>query len=442
MVKVNITTLGCPKNQSDSTHLSRLLLSEGFISVENAGNADIILVNTCGFIEDAKKESVEEILRLSELKSNGRKLLVFGCLAERYRKELLKEIPEIDSIWGVGEEENIIKYCKRLIDSGDMVSNIPDKPFPPKPSSYAYIKIAEGCDRRCTFCVIPSIRGRFRSINPEIIIKEAEGYVNQGVRELILIAQDITGYGREFNGYDIIKLLKDISNISSNFWIRLLYLNPAGITDTLIDYIASEEKVQKYLDIPFQHSENKMLRLMGRGGTKKGNSKLIRQIRRSIPQVAIRTTLLVGFPGETEEDFRGLVDFIEDMRFDRLGVFKYSREEGTPASRFKEQVPERVKERRYAEIMERQALISLEKNKELIGRSFEAVVDEIDRDMAFGRLYSHAPEIDGVVFIENIEKGSIKVGDIVTIEISTALDYDLKGVFPSPFPSPRWGEEE
>lgn len=437
MVKINITTLGCPKNVVDSCRLSKAFLSEGFTCTDSIEEADILLVNTCGFIEDAKKESIDEILRLSELKKNGKKLLVFGCLAERYRKELFKEIPEIDSIWGIGEEHSIIEYCKDLYRSwvighrSSVESRFPITHSPsPISTSYTYLKIAEGCDRGCTFCVIPSIRGRFRSIHPETILKEAEGYVRQGVRELILIAQDITEYGKEFEEYSLTELLRDLSSIEGDFKIRLLYVNPQGITEKLIECIASEEKIQKYLDIPLQHSEDRILRLMGRRGTKKENTKLIIQIRRSIPQVAIRTTLIVGFPGETEENFLSLMDFVEDIRFDRLGVFKYSREEGTPASRLKEQVPERVKERRYAEIMKRQALISLEKNKELIGRSLDAVVDEVDGDIALGRLYSHAPEIDGVVIIEKIRDtgNSVKCGDILNVEITDAFDYDLKGI--------------
>lgn len=432
MVKVNITTLGCPKNVVDSIHLKRAFISEGFVYVDDLNDADILLVNTCGFIKEAKEESIEEILRLTKLKENGKKLLVFGCLAKRYRDELLKEIPEIDSVWGMGEEKRIIEDCKKLAGVRDFELEAYTQSLTSDSPSYAYLKIAEGCDKRCTFCVIPSIRGRFRSISPEDIIKEAEEYIEGGVRELILVAQDTTTYGKEFKGYNLLSLLKDIVSISGNFWVRLLYLYPIGITDELLEYIANEDKIQKYLDIPLQHSEDKILRLMGRRGTRKDYIRLIRNIRRRIPQIAIRTTFITGFPGETEENFYGLIDFIEDLRFDRLGVFKFSKEEGTPASRFKGQIPDRVKDRRFNEIMERQALISLERNRELIGKRYEAIIDEVDGDITVGRLYSHAPEIDGVVIIENNKDKKnqmpVKVGDIITVEIVDAFDYDLKAV--------------
>ncbi|MDI6801346.1 MAG: 30S ribosomal protein S12 methylthiotransferase RimO [Thermodesulfovibrionales bacterium] len=438
MIKINITTLGCPKNQVDSTHLTTRFESEGFVHVDDPNDADIIIINTCGFIKAAKEESVEEILNLAKLKAGGKKLIVFGCLAQRYRDELIKEIPEIDSIFGVGEEEKIIGYCKRAEEQKfvseerkDLLSGTFKLPSPR--SSYAYLKIAEGCNKKCTFCVIPSIRGRFRSIKYEEILKEAEGYVKSGVRELILVAQDITNYGKESEGHNLISLLKGLTSIDGDFYIRLLYLYPTEITDELLQFIANEPKVQKYLDIPLQHSEDKILRLMGRRGTRKEYIKLVRKIRKIIPGVALRTTFIVGFPGETEEDFNGLVDFIEEIRFDRLGVFKYSKEEGTAAAKLKGQVPEKVKDRRLDEIMRRQAAISLEKNKELIGKGYPAIVDEIDEDVAIARLYSHAPEIDGVVIIQRAEdRGQktdekIKIGDVVNVEIIDAYDYDLKG---------------
>jgi ribosomal protein S12 methylthiotransferase len=420
--------------------------------VDDPNNADIILVNTCGFIRDAKEESIEEILKLAKIKrgqgskvKSKKKLVVFGCLAKRYRDELMKEIPEMDAIFGVGEDSSIIEYCKGLAVAS---SQLPVASSQLPAASYAYLKIAEGCDKKCTFCVIPSIRGRFRSNPPEKILKEAEEHIENGVRELILVAQDITNYGKEFKNYNLISLLKDIAAIKGDFRIRLLYLYPTEITDELLECIAEEDKIQKYLDIPLQHSEDKILRLMGRRGTRKEYIKLIRNIRKTIPGVALRTTFIVGFPGETEDDFHGLVDFIEDIRFDRLGVFKYSKEEGTPSSKLKGHVPEKVKVKRLDEIMRRQAAISLEKNRELIGRKYEAIIDEIDGDIAIARLYCHAPEIDGVVIIQNTEHrrqrtedrkqrtdclsseclSSVKVGDLVTVEIVDAFDYDLKGI--------------
>lgn len=439
MVKVNITTLGCPKNQVDSENLLRLFDSDTFAYTDDIDESDILLINTCGFIREAKEESIEEILRLATAKNqNHKKLIVFGCLAKRYKDELIREIPEIDAIFGVGEEKEIIKYCKNLqLNKKDEVRNIKNSTNHPETSlsSYAYLKIADGCDRRCTFCVIPSIRGRFKSIDPEQIISNAEFHLSNGVRELILVAQDITSYGKDLKGYNLVSLLKDLASINGNFKIRLLYLYPSDISDELIALIAEEDKIQKYLDIPLQHSEDKILRLMGRRGTKKEYLKIIRKIRRSIPGVALRTSFIVGFPGETELDFQGLLDFNEEVRFDRLGVFKYSREEGTLAERYKSQIPEKVKERRYNEIMIRQAAISYEKNKELLGKTYEAIVDEIDGSVIIARLYSHAPEIDGVVIIQNLEEReqkkeglSLKVGDLVNVKIVDAYDYDVKGV--------------
>ncbi|MGO9015507.1 MAG: 30S ribosomal protein S12 methylthiotransferase RimO [Dissulfurispiraceae bacterium] len=437
LAKIHITTLGCPKNSVDSRHLSGAFTAEGFISVANADDADILLVNTCGFIKDAKEESIEEVLRLAQMKEDGRKLVVFGCLAARYRNELLKEIPEIDGIWGVGEETKIIEYCKKNMAIGYRQEAIGKRKIPiahrPSPiaSSYAYLKIAEGCDKKCTFCVIPSIRGAFRSIRPELIMAEASEYIKAGARELILVAQDITNYGKDLDRYDLVALLRDLASLPGDFYIRLLYLYPTAISEALIECIAEEDKIQKYLDIPLQHSEDKILRLMGRRGTRTGYRKLIRALRRRIPGIALRTTFIVGFPTETEEEFNGLIDFIEETRFDRLGVFKFSREESTPSATYKGQVPDKVKQRRFEEIMKRQALISLEINREIIGRRFRAIVDEAAEDVILARLYSHAPEIDGVVIIERAEtrecEDKLKAGDLVTVEITDAYDYDVKG---------------
>ena len=433
--KIHITTLGCPKNSVDSGHLAGGFTAEGFISVDNADDADILLVNTCGFIKDAKEESIEEVLRLAQMKEDGRKLIVFGCLAARYRNELLKEIPEIDGIWGVGEETKIIEYCKKNMARGNRHEEICKIPIACRPSpiasSFAYLKIAEGCDKKCTFCVIPSIRGAFRSVRPELIMAEASEYIKAGVRELILVAQDITNYGKDRDGYDLVALLRDLASLPGDFYIRLLYLYPTAISEALIECIAAEDKIQKYLDIPLQHSEDKILRLMGRRGTRTEYRKLIRTLRRRIPGIALRTTFIAGFPSETEEEFNGLIDFIEEIRFDRLGAFMFSKEEGTPSAAYKGQVPDKVKHRRFEEIMKRQALISLEINREIVGRRFRAIVDEVAEDVTLARLYSHAPEIDGVVIIERAEtRGSgdkLKAGELITVEITGAYDYDVKG---------------
>lgn len=457
MLNIYLTTLGCPKNQVDSEHLKRDFLSEGFILVESPDDADVFVVNTCGFIKDAKEESIDEIFSLIKKKAdflpemraenNGyKKLLVFGCLAQRYKHELKIEIPEIDALWGVAEEKEIIEYCKKL-DNFKIVNSCEEledyqaskKISSPGISSFAYIKIADGCDKKCSFCIIPSIRGRFKSTSPDNIIKEAEGFIRQGIKELILVAQDITNYGRDLKGYNLISLLNELVAIEGDFRIRLLYLYPTAVSDELIELIAANEKIYKYLDIPLQHSEDRILRLMGRRGTKKEYIKLLRSIRRKIPEIAIRTTFITGFPSETEEEFLSLMDFIEEMRFDSLGVFKYSKEDRTPAEKLKGQIPEKVKNRRYDEIMKRQAFISLQKNQEMISKKFRAVIDEIDGNLAIARLYCHAPEIDGVVIINNsgYEKDAavelqkswteIRTGDFINVEIIEAYDYDLGG---------------
>jgi len=442
MGKVSIVSLGCPKNLVDSDALLSGLMAEGFRYATDPDDADIVIVNTCGFIEEAKRESIEEILRLRHIKEEGKRLLVFGCLAKRYRDELFREIPEIDAIWGVGEGDRIVEYCRGLNCSvtkaaeafslqnsnRDGSVTFPESAEPLHPlisSSYAYLKIAEGCSRGCTFCVIPSIRGDYRSIEPDKVLRRAEGYIKSGIKELILVAQDTGSYGMEFHGYNLSCLLRDLTSISGEFWIRLLYLYPTSIDDELLTVIAGEDKVCKYLDIPIQHSEDRILRAMGRGGTKKLYARLIRTIREAVPDIVLRTTLIVGFPGETEEDFVGLRGFVEDMRFDRLGVFVYSKEEGTPASMMKGHVAKKVKEARRNEIMRIQSYISLEKNRSITGRIFRAIIDEADGGIAVARLYSQAPEIDGVVFVSNSRK--LKAGEFADVLIREAYDYDLKG---------------
>ena len=426
MKNFTVITLGCPKNTVDSRHLINELTAEGFFYVEEFKKADFVLINTCCFINDAKEESIDEILTAAKFKTD-RKLIVFGCLSKRYGDELKKEIPEIDAVFGVNQSEKIINYIRQFREGSNTI--IQDFQYTAEPPSYRYVKIAEGCSRRCSFCVIPEVRGPFKSIKPEKILKEAEDFVNSGIKELILVAQDITQYGKEWKGYNLTSLIKDLCSISGNFWIRLLYLYPADINQDLIKTVAEQEKVVKYLDIPMQHSEERILRLMGRRGTRKEYIKKIKQIREAIPGVTLRSTLIVGFPTETEDEFQRLVDFIEEMQFDRLGVFKYSREEGTKAYNLKGQIPENVKNRRLDEIMSRQAVISLEKNRALTGKKYPALIDYVDADMAIARLYCHAPEIDGVVILENIS--DLKAGEKVKVLITEAYEYDLKGVIVS-----------
>ena len=426
MKNFTVITLGCPKNTVDSRHLINELTAEGFFYVEEFKKADFVLINTCCFINDAKEESIDEILTAAKFKTD-RKLIVFGCLSKRYGDELKKEIPEIDAVFGVNQSEKIINYIRQFREGSNTI--IQDFQYTAEPPSYRYVKIAEGCSRRCSFCVIPEVRGPFKSIKPEKILKEAEDFVNSGIKELILVAQDITQYGKEWKGYNLTSLIKDLCSISGDFWIRLLYLYPADINQDLIKTVAEQEKVVKYLDIPMQHSEERILRLMGRRGTRKEYIKKIKQIREAIPGVTLRSTLIVGFPTETEDEFQRLVDFIEEMQFDRLGVFKYSREEGTKAYNLKGQIPENVKNRRLDEIMSRQAVISLEKNRALTGKKYSALIDYVDADMAIARLYCHAPEIDGVVILENTS--DLKAGEKVKVLITEAYEYDLKGVIVS-----------
>jgi len=426
MKNFTVITLGCPKNTVDSRHLINELTAEGFFYVEEFKKADFVLINTCCFINDAKEESIDEILTAAKFKTD-RKLIVFGCLSKRYGDELKKEIPEIDAVFGVNQSEKIINYIRQFREGSNTI--IQDFQYTAEPPSYRYVKIAEGCSRRCSFCVIPEVRGSFRSIKPEKILKEAEDFVNSGIKELILVAQDITQYGKEWKGYNLTSLIKDLCSISGNFWIRLLYLYPADINQDLIKTVTEQEKVVKYLDIPMQHSEERILRLMGRRGTRKEYIKKIKQIREAIPGVTLRSTFIVGFPTEKEDEFQRLVDFIEEVQFDRLGVFKYSREEGTKAYSLKGQIPENVKNRRLDEIMSRQAVISLEKNRALTGKKYPALIDYVDADMAIARLYCHAPEIDGVVILENIS--DLKAGEKVKVLITEAYEYDLKGVIVS-----------
>jgi ribosomal protein S12 methylthiotransferase len=417
--KVCLVSLGCPKNLVDSENLLKRLADQGIEYESDPDHAEVLLINTCGFIEDAKRESIDEILNLVERKGH-RKLVVFGCLAKRFGDELKREIPEIDALYGVGEEEKIAAFCGSILQASEALQD----PQLLSETAYAYLKIAEGCDRGCSYCVIPDIRGRFRSRDPEEILKEAEHLVGSGRKELILVAQDITSYGRDMRGYTLERLVRDIASIRGDFWIRLLYLYPTSITDELLETLEREEKVCKYLDIPLQHTEQKILRLMGRTGSRELFRELINRIRRAIPEIALRTTLITGFPRETDDDFDHMLGFVEEMAFDRLGVFAYSREEGSSAYALKGQVPKPVRKKRRDAIMKVQAGISLEKNRKLVGRTFRALVDEADSDAAVARIYSQAPEIDGVVFIQ---RPGIHKNAFVQVRIDTAYDYDLKG---------------
>lgn len=421
MGKISLLSLGCPKNLVDSEKLLKKLEEKGIFYSSNPEESDILIINTCGFIESAKKESIEEILKLSKLKGKNKKLLVFGCLAKRHAEDLKREIPEIDALWGVGDDDKIIDYCAKIITakstqtkSSETLSETP----------YAYLKIAEGCDKKCSYCVIPQIRGKFHSITPEHVVEEAEGLIKSGKKELILIAQDITEYGTDLKDFDLSRLIKEIASLKGDFWIRLLYLYPTSITDKLIETIATEDKVCNYIDMPLQHTEKKILGLMGRGGSRSYFEKLIAKIRHIIPDVNIRTTLIVGFPQETDAEFNAMVKFVQRIKFDRLGVFTYSKEEGSTACKLKGQVSKKIKAERFNKIMTVQSEISLQKNKQLVGKRFKALVDDIEDNIAVARIYSQSPEIDGVVLIHD---SRLEKGRFVNVKIEEAYDYDLKG---------------
>ncbi|MBF0317655.1 MAG: 30S ribosomal protein S12 methylthiotransferase RimO [Nitrospirae bacterium] len=427
MPYVTLVTLGCPKNQVDSEHLLRALHREGIYNTDSVKDAGIILVNTCGFINDAKEESVNEVINLAQHKGTDKRLVVFGCLSQRYKDELTTELPEIDAIWGVGKEDEIVRYCKETLRTGNGV-NVGDTPLRVDVDGatpmYAYIKIAEGCNRPCGYCVIPSIRGGFRSFPVEGVIAEAEACVKAGKKELILIAQDLTSYGKDI-GYDLPRIIKDIASISGDFWIRLLYLYPTALNDALLEVVSGQGKVCKYLDIPMQHSEDKVLRAMGRVGSRRHYAELVQRLRRDLPDVTLRTTFIVGYPGETHGDFNGLKAFVAEVGFDCLGVFAYSDEEGTAAYNLPDKVSERVKKKRLEELMSIQGQISQERNTRYVGRRFRAIIDETSDDLTIARLYCHAPEIDGSVVIRG--QPALKRDDFVDVDITAALQYDLVG---------------
>lgn len=420
MGKVSLLSLGCPKNLVDSEKLLKKLEEQGIVYSSNPEESDILIINTCGFIESARKESIEEILKLSKLKGKDKKLVVFGCLAKRHGEDIKREIPEIDALWGVGEDDKIVAYCSKIITKPAVAGSSEKLTETP----YAYLKIAEGCDKKCSYCVIPQIRGKFRSIPPDRILDEAEALIQSGKKELVLIAQDITEYGADLKDYNLTRLIRDIASLDGDFWIRLLYLYPTSINDELLETIASEDKVCKYIDMPLQHSEKKMLQLMGRGGSRSYFEKLIAKMRNIIPDVNIRTTLIVGFPQETEAEFSAMAGFVRKIKFDRLGVFTYSKEEGSAAFALKGHVSKKMKTERFNRIMTIQSAISLEKNIRLVGQTFKALIDDIEDNIAVARIYSQAPEIDGVVLIHDskAEKGSF-----VQVKIEEAYDYDLKG---------------
>lgn len=437
-MKVYIETLGCPKNFND-TEVARAFLIENGIEIgDSPEESDFIIVNTCGFINDAKRESIDRIFDMLSYKEDGKKIIVSGCLSQRYSKELSEEIPEADAFIGVNNYPELPELLKKLssennippvvLGSTEYPSQLPYDNRDIENGAYsATLKIAEGCNNRCAYCVIPSIRGGFRSKKKEDVLKEAEFLAAKGIKELILIAQDVTNYGIDLYGkYALPELLRDLVKIDGIRWIRLMYCYEDRISDELIEVMATEPKICHYIDIPIQHASDKVLKEMRRRSTGKSLRNTISRLRKAIPDIAIRTTLIVGFPGETEEDFDDLMDFVLDMRFQRLGVFAYSQEEGTPAGDREDQVPEEIKQERLDQVMRSQLEISYEHNQELIGKTLEVLIEGMDPDGSYiGRSVYDAPEIDNSVLFTSFKKH--QPGDMVNVMINDAFDYDLVG---------------
>ena len=426
---VFFVSLGCDKNRVDSERMLGLLEGAGFSFACDESEADIIVINTCCFIDAAKEESIETILEMARYKKNGRcrKLIVCGCMAERYKEEIKKELPEVDEIVGVSALSEILNACaddeisspvktentKRVITTG---------------GHYEFLKIAEGCDKRCTYCIIPYLRGPYRSEPLEELIREAQSLAEGGVKELVIVAQETTLYGRDLYGKDMLpELLRRLCAVDGLKWIRLLYAYPEDITDELLYVMAKEDKIVKYIDMPIQHASDKILKKMGRRTSQKELSDIIKRAREIIPDIALRTSLIVGFPGEDQRDFDILKDFVREIRFDRLGTFIYSCEDGTPAASFKGQIPEKVKRRRYEEIMLLAKEISREKNTARIGKTFEVFVEGYipDEDIYAGRTYMDSPDVDSYFYFES--GYGLMSGDIVLAKAERASEYDLFG---------------
>lgn len=436
-VKIGMVSLGCSKNLVDSERMLYKFRKKGYKLVTEPGLSDVAVVNTCGFIQSAKEEAIETILELAKLKEEGtiKKIIITGCLSERYREEMAEQFPEVDAVVGIGNQEDIVDVIERTLDdervvsfdSKDRLSITGDRIISTLPF-FAYLKIAEGCDNCCTYCAIPQIRGRFRSAPIEDVLKEANWLADSGVTELILIAQDTTRYGEDLYGKsELPKLLNELCKIEQLKWIRVLYCYPERITDELLDVMASQDKIVKYLDLPIQHCDGEILRNMNRFGDREYLTKLIQKIRSKIPDITLRTTLITGFPGETEKQFEELAEFVSEIRFDKLGCFSYSQEEGTPAAGFDGQLDEEVKTHRAEIIMEQQQLISEQKNAERLGKELESVVEGFDKyaEVYFGRCKFDAPDIDGKVFITSEKQ--LELGQYVNIKITDTLDYDLIG---------------
>lgn len=444
-MKIGIVSLGCPKNLVDSETMLGLIHEENYEITNDPSEAEIIIVNTCGFIESAKEESINTILQMAEYKKSGscKYIIVTGCLSQRYAEELFNELPEADAIAGVEVYDEIGSIIKRVMNGERFIMLERSKPdviytsketFLPRilttPSYTAYLKIAEGCDNCCSYCAIPKIRGPYRSKPMEQVLKEAKALANNGVKELIVVAQDTTRYGEDLPEGKLLlaDLLKELNKIESLKWIRVMYCYPNNFTDELIETFASLDKVCKYVDLPLQHASNRLLASMNRYDTKEEVETLLAKLRKRIPGIVIRTTFIVGFPGETDADFEELKEFVEQQRFENAGVFAYSQEEGTVAGAMPNQIPDEIKQERYHELMALQAQISEEIHKDTEGQTLEVLVEGIEGDgsgLHYGRSYREAPDIDGLVFIEN--PGDIKPGCFVKVNILQGFTYESVG---------------
>ena len=437
-MKILFISLGCDKNLVDTEVMLGLLASRGYEMTDDETQADIIVINTCCFIHDAKEESIQNILEMAEYKKNGqaKALIVTGCLAQRYRQEILDEIPEVDEVLGTTAYDKILDAVDAALAGKQevMLSDIDALPLPDTKrlvttgGHFAYLKIAEGCDKHCTYCIIPKIRGDFRSVPMERLVKEAKELAEQGVKELILVAQETTLYGKDLYGEKSLHvLLRELAKISGIRWIRILYCYPEEITDELIRVMKEEPKVCHYLDLPIQHANDEILKRMGRRTSRQQLIDIIGKLRREIPDICLRTTLITGFPGETKEQHEELMDFVDEMGFDRLGVFTYSPEEDTPAALMPDQIDEEVKEERQAELMELQQDIAFDNAQDMVGREVLVMVEGkvADENAYVGRTYRDAPNVDGLIFINTDEE--LLSGDFARVKVTGAVDYDLIG---------------
>ena len=431
-------SLGCDKNLVDSEVMLGLLAKEGYQMVDDEQEADVIVINTCCFIHDAKEESIQTILEMAQYKEEGRlkALIVTGCLAQRYQQEILDEIPEVDAVLGTTAYTEIARAIEEALEGKGKVTTEDLNALPltdphrivTTGGHYAYLKIAEGCGKHCTYCIIPKLRGDYRSVPMERLIAEAKDLAEQGVRELILVAQETTLYGKDLYGEkSLYRLLKELCRIDGIRWIRILYCYPEEIDDPLIQVIKEEKKICHYLDLPIQHASDEVLRRMGRWTSKEQLKAVIGKLREEIPDICLRTTLITGFPGETKEQHEELMEFVDEMEFDRLGVFTYSPEEDTPAAEMPDQIPEEIKEERQAELMELQQDIAFDAAENMIGKEVLVMVEGkvADENAYVGRTYKDAPGVDGLIFINTEEE--LMSGDFAKVKVTGALEYDLIG---------------